>query len=129
MTYCAHILTHDIIDFVPDKNIRVKFQAVDPSFVVRTDRYKIVAGWYTWLSLDMACCLLIDRSGYQSLTEKLDVDFIKTYRYPDVVAEVSITESTPDYFYMDATLFNSGGGILATAKAQMKKFKLEKHND
>ena len=129
MSYCSHILSHQVLDFVPSKSIRVQFQAIDPTFVKRTDKFKVVAGWYTWLSLDMACALLVDMSGHVSLTEKFDLTLAKTYRYPDVIAQAEITDMDQHYFYINASLHNSGGGLLANANVKMKMFQLEDKND
>jgi hypothetical protein len=127
--FCSHIISHEILESNPGKHLRVRFQAADLDFVRRTDRFKMVAGWYTWLSLDMVCCMLSYNSGFTSLTEKFDLNLVKAYRYPDTIAEAWVENIIDDRWHLGCKLFLGNGDILADAKVTLKVFDLGEKND
>lgn len=127
--YCGAILQHEILELVVGEKIRVRFDAVDPELVRRSDQFKVVAGWYTWLCLDMVCCMLIGKSKLDSLTEKFDLNLIRTYRYPTVLSEAWIEDIVDDRWHLGCKLFLSNGNTLADAKVKLKVFDLGEKND
>lgn len=127
--FCDHILTNEVLDLAPGQHIRVKFSAADKSLVTRTDRFKVVAGWYTWLCIDMACAMLAKATGFEILTEKFDLDLIKTYRYPNNTVEANLVQIVNDRWTIDSKLLLPSGEVLATARVRAKVFLSEEKND
>lgn len=128
-SFCGHILEHKILNLDPGKEIQVQFTALDRNLVVRTDQFKVVAGWYTWLALDMGYALLISESGYTALNENFELDFLKTYRYPNVIVRAWFESHDGDRCWLNAELTLDNGTVLARSRAKMKLFQLEKKND
>lgn len=128
--YCGAILQHEILELVAGEKIRVRFNAMDTDLVRRTGRFNVVAGWYTWLCLDMVCCILIgENSKLDSLTEKFDLNLIRTYRYPTVLSEAWVEDIVDDRWHLGCKLFLNNGDILADAKVILKVFDLGEKND
>jgi hypothetical protein len=77
----------------------------------------------------MVCCILIGKSKLDSLTEKFDLNLIRTYRYPTVFSEAWIEDIVDDRWHIGCKLFLSNGNILADAKVKLKVFDLGEKND
>jgi len=120
--YCTNILSHSILEHVPSKSIVVELSAIDPKFVIRPE-IRIVTGWYTWLCADMVGSMLLGESGYNGLTQNINIDLVKTYRTPNLLGKGTVISIVDNTWTIDIELSNSSGVVVSTAIAVFKVFK------
>jgi hypothetical protein len=87
--YNGHVIQHEVLEYVPGTSLRIRLWAVDPEQVVRSGRYAMVAGWFSWLAMDMAACKYIGLGRDNCVTTSSHTSFTHMYRKPEVIAEVT----------------------------------------
>jgi hypothetical protein len=122
LDYCSNILSHSVLEHVPSKSIVVELSAIDPKFVIRPE-IRIVTGWYTWLCADMVGSMLLGESGYNGLTQNINIDLVKAYRTPALLGKGTVVSIVDNVWTIDIELSTPGGTVVSTAIAVFKVFK------
>jgi len=116
---------YDVVEMNPFQNSIINFDAHDRDLVMRSPTYQIVAGWYTFLCFDIMGSLTVYNEHTRALTMDIKIDFLKTYRYPNIVGHAKVVKIDESLSDVQMILTNPSGTEVASATARFKLFTVD----
>ena len=122
------IVKEEVLEIEPKVRAKISIKHNSTAITPYRQNIKCVAGWWSFLALDMLCASFLDHSfkdvpTYRAnFTEYMDIHFVKMYNTAELIGEVVTTSIDGNQFELNCKMYSTGGTLVLSAKAIFKIF-------
>ena len=122
------IVKEEVLELDPKVRATISIKHNSTAIPPYRQNMKCVAGWWSFLALDMLCASFLDQSfkgvpNYRAnFTEFMDIHFVKMYHTAELIGKVTTVSHVDDRFVLDCKMYTTGDTLVLSATATFKVF-------